>query len=62
MVDRGFLQGADPDPGARTVFDGNTGQWLTRGELTGRVTDFAARLEFPAKRWDLCSPTTMPSR
>jgi acyl-CoA synthetase (AMP-forming)/AMP-acid ligase II len=49
MPDRGFLQGADPNPGARTVFDGNTGQWLTRTELTRRVTDFAARLEFPRK-------------
>jgi acyl-CoA synthetase (AMP-forming)/AMP-acid ligase II len=49
MPDHGFLQGSDPTSDAPAVFNGNTGQWLTRAELTRCVTDFAARLEFPRK-------------
>jgi len=49
MPDRGFLQSLDISPAAPAVFDGNTDLWLTRAELTRRVTDFAARIEFPRK-------------
>jgi acyl-CoA synthetase (AMP-forming)/AMP-acid ligase II len=49
MPDRGLLKDSEHDPGAPAVFDGNTGQWFTRAELTRRVTEFAARLQFLRK-------------
>jgi len=49
MPDAGFLKDAGHDPASPAVFDGNTGEWLTRGELTRRVKDAAARLAFPGK-------------
>jgi acyl-CoA synthetase (AMP-forming)/AMP-acid ligase II len=49
MADAGFLRDSHYSPDTPAVFDGNTGEWLTRAELTRRVTDFAACLQFPRK-------------
>jgi long-chain acyl-CoA synthetase len=49
MPDAGFLEDIGHDAASPAVFDGNTGQWLTRAALTRRVTEFAARLAFPRK-------------
>ena len=49
MPEIGFLKASAHRPDARTVFDGNTGEWFTRAELTRRVTNFAGRLRFPRK-------------
>jgi acyl-CoA synthetase (AMP-forming)/AMP-acid ligase II len=49
MTETGFLKGSGHNPDARTVFDGNTGEWFTRAQLTRRVAEFAGRLQFPRK-------------
>lgn len=49
MPEAGFLKASGHDPDARAVFDGNTGAWFTRAQLTGRVAAFAGRLQFPRK-------------
>jgi long-chain acyl-CoA synthetase len=48
MTDAGFLK-FPAEQNVPAVFDGNTGQWLTRAQLACRVTDFAARLQFSRK-------------
>jgi len=49
MPEAGFLQDWGYPSASPAVFDGNHGRWLTRAELTGCVTEFAARLQFPRK-------------
>ena len=49
MIEAGFLKFAGQCPDSRAFFDGNAGEWFTRGQLTCRVTDFAGRLQFPRK-------------
>jgi len=49
MPDAGFLKNSGCSPDAPAVFDGNNGEWITRGQLLCRVTEFAARLQFRRK-------------
>lgn len=49
MPEAGFLAASDCSPDARTVYDGNTGEWFTRAQLAGCVADFARQLRFPRK-------------
>ncbi len=49
MIEAGFLKESGHFPNTRIVFDGNTGEWFTRAQLTDRVADFASRLKFSYK-------------
>ena len=49
MPDCHFLKDAGHDPASPAVFDGDAGEWLTRGDLARRINEFAGRLEFPVK-------------
>jgi acyl-CoA synthetase (AMP-forming)/AMP-acid ligase II len=49
MPEAGFLRPSGYSPDAPAVFDGNTGEWFTRAQLTSRVAKFARRLRFPRK-------------
>jgi acyl-CoA synthetase (AMP-forming)/AMP-acid ligase II len=49
MPDCHFLKDAGHDPASPAVFDGEAGEWLTRGDLVRRINEFAGRLEFPTK-------------
>ncbi len=55
MHETGFLRNAC-DSNARALYDANTGEWFTRAQLTGRVSEFAARLQFPRKALGFCFP------
>jgi acyl-CoA synthetase (AMP-forming)/AMP-acid ligase II len=48
MRDAGFLASSSSGD-SPVVFDGNTGEWLTRAQLIGRVADFAEELQFSRK-------------
>jgi len=49
MPDAGFLKNSGHGADSPAVFDGDTRQWLTHGQLTCRVSAFAQRLQFPRK-------------
>src|SRR5215831_2984871 len=49
MNEAGFLKASTHDPDSRAVFEGNTGQWLTRRHIAGRVAAFVERLQFSRK-------------
>jgi len=49
MPEFGFFKPSAHDPDSKAFLDANTGEWLTRAQLSRHVTAFAERLRFPRK-------------